>query len=358
VSLRAPDSPLGHAAELDGARWTEWNGRIWAADFGDPLAEHRAVRDGVGLWDISALHTWQVRSPDAALVVEQAFSNQVTGLKPGAVRYGLLCDRDGLVINDATVYVLSPEEVWVITSRETDGDHLARWMPARAIGSQRALLALQGPGSRRLLSGLGVEVSALDYFRFFPYEVAVSGVPCWLSRVGYSGELGFELFCSRDEADLVWRGLRERGAQPYGLAAVHTLRIEAGLLMLGEDFHPGRTRAVDLSLDAVMRADGTFLGAAAIRHQRDGPRRAVATLEVIGTVVPAPGDTVASWKRPVGSVTSACASPTLGRVIALASLEDPLALGTSVSIDREGSTLAATIGTTPVYDPGKHRRRG
>jgi aminomethyltransferase len=348
---------LGRAADLDGAQWTEWNGRPWAADFGDPVAEHLAVRDSVGVWDISALHTWQIRGQKVALAVERVFSNHVAGLEPGAVRYGLLCDGDGLVVNDATVYVLPADEVWVITSRETDGDHLARWMPVRAIGGQRAALALQGPGSRALLTGLGVDLSALDYFRFIPHEVGVSEVPCWISRVGYSGELGFELFCAREKADRVWRALRERGARPYGLAAVHTLRIEAGLLMVGEDFQPGRTRAVDLSLDAVMRADDAFLAAEAIRRHRAGPRQAVATLEVAGAAVPAPGDVVLCRGRSIGSVTSTCVSPTLGHVIALASVADSLAVGTTVWIDGEGDDLAATIAPTPVYDPHKRRRR-
>src|SRR5206468_1441785 len=115
---------------------------------------------------------------------------------------------------------------------------------------------LQGPGSRELLAGLcEADVRGLGYFRFWPEQVRVGGVPAWVSRTGYSGEVGYEIFCAPGDAAQLWAALTGAGAVPYGLAAVETLRIESGLIFIGYDYFQGETSPYDMSLDKVIRLD-------------------------------------------------------------------------------------------------------
>lgn len=321
------------------------------------------MRTDVGVWDISALRKWQVRGDGAAAAVDRLFTNDVVGAPPGTVRYGLFCDERGMIVNDATVYKLADDYLWVFSSLASDGEHLSRGLGASAIEldeitDRLAAVQVQGPASRELLRRLGADLAALPYYGFIPHPVDVAGAPCWISRVGYSGELGYELFCSPGHAPELWRAVCAQGARPYGLAAVETLRVEAGLLMVGRDFHPGVTSARDVSLDGVVRLDTAFLGRDALCRPADEPAATIWTLVAGDDVVPAAGDLVRAGGVPVGAVTTACRSPTLAVVLALAGLRDPtLAGGRAVTVDSKGGAVSATLAQTPVYDHDKARRR-
>ena len=170
-----------------GAAFREWNGWLWADHFGDPVAEHRAVRSGAGVWDISPLRTWQVSGPHARAAADRVLTNLVADDPPGRIRYGLLCDEAGRIVNDASVYVL-PGRVWIITSRDADRDHLAALVPGiEPVGDDLAALQVQGPRSRELLCALCPAAAELAYFRVLTEPVDVAGVACMLSRIGYSG---------------------------------------------------------------------------------------------------------------------------------------------------------------------------
>src|SRR5205807_4282400 len=182
---------------------------------------------------------------------------------------------------------------------------------------------LQGPRSRELLAGLcDADVSGLRYFRFFPEQVRVGDVLVWVSRTGYSGELGYEIFCAPADAAALWSSLTAAGAVPYGLAAVETLRIESGLIFIGYDYFQHETSPYDMSLDKVVRLDkGDFNGRQALAETGESPPRRFVTLAVDGGDVPEYGAAVTSDGEPAGTLTSPCESPTLGRVIGLATVE-------------------------------------
>ncbi len=365
VPLGRP-SPLHDVQERHGATFVDWQGRSWVRDFGDSLGEHFAVREDVGVWDVSNLHAWELRGPDAARAADRRFTNAVAEAQAGQIRYGLLCDERGAIHNDATVFRHDARghRLWVFSSLRGDEEHLRRGCAGldAEVGrlDELAVVQVQGPRSWALLATLAPGLAPLAFLRFHPTPVGVAGVTCLLARIGFSGELGFELLCRSQDAEALWLRLIGAGARPYGFAAVHTLRVESGLLLLGEDLIAGRTTPYDVSLDGVVRPDKPELegGAALAALAADPPRRLVC-LALEGGVVPVRGAPVLVEGARVGEVTSACMSPTLRRVLALASVgsgHTGLDLVVRVAIDR-GRSARGRVTTLPAYDPAKARLR-
>jgi aminomethyltransferase len=219
---------------------------------------------------------------------------------------------------------------------------------------------IQGPRSRELLADLiDEEIESLGYFRFFPHQVHVGRVPCWVSRTGYSGELGYEIFCDPDYAEELWDTLTGAGAKPYGLAAVETLRIESGLIFIGYDYFQHETDPFDMSLDKVIRLDkGDFHGKGALERTAKEPPRRLVTLTLEGSDAPEYGAAVTKDGEPAGTLTSPCESPTLGQVIGMAVLESRFATkGDQVDVAVGDGTVTATVSDFPIYDPEKTRPR-
>jgi aminomethyltransferase len=184
-------------------------------------------------------------------------------------------------------------------------------------------------------------------------------VPVWVSRTGYSGELGYEIFCDPDYAEELWETLVDAGAKPYGLAAVETLRIESGLIFIGYDYFQHETDPFDMSLDKVIRLDtGDFHGKAALEETAKSPPRRMVTLVLEGSDVPEYGAAVTKDGEPAGTLTSPCESPTLGDVIGMAVLEARFASkGETVEVALGDGTVGATVADFPIYDPEKQRPR-
>ena len=180
-----------------------------------------------------------------------------------------------------------------------------------------------------------------------------------MSRTGYSGELGFELFCAPDGAEQLWAAVVGAGARPYGLAAVETIRIESGLIFIGYDYFQNETSPYDMSLDKLIRFDGPdFCGKAALAAESANPPNRLVTLVLDGDDVPEYGAAVTKDGAPVGTLTSPCESPTLGKVIGMAVLETGCAaVGERVEVAVGDGTAAATVASLPIYDPEKARPR-
>ena len=349
-----------------GAEFMEWEGWFWITTLGDAIAEHHAVRTAVGVWDESPLRKWDFRGPDALRAADRIFTNDMLGLKVGQVRYGPFCDEDGKMVGDGTVLKFSDDHALVITALDSDLDHFREVTRGLNVGMEPITerlphVQLQGPNAPDLLQGLSQrDLSSLRYFHFWPEEVLVAGVPCTVSRTGYSGELGYEVFCRPEHADGLWAAVTGAGARPYGLSAVETLRIESALIFIGYDYFQHQTDPFDMSLDKVIRLDtGDFCGKRALLETAKQPPRRLTTLAVEGDTVPEYGAAVTAGGEPAGTLTSPCLSPTLGRVIGLAVLESCSAqLGARVDVTVGGSTAAATVESLPIYDPGKARPRG
>jgi aminomethyltransferase len=348
-----------------GADFMDWEGWYWPNHFGDPVAEHQAVREAVGVWDESPLRKWDFSGPDALAAADRIFTNDMLGLDVGQVRYAPFCDENGKMVGDGTVFKFTDTSCWVITALDSDLEHFADVVgdmnvEIEPITEKLPHVQLQGPRSREVLADLtDEEVESLGYFRFFPHQVHVGRVPCWVSRTGYSGELGYELFCDPDYAEELWQTLTEAGAKPYGLAAVETLRIESGLIFIGYDYFPHETDPFDMSLDKVIRLDrGDFHGKAALVETAKNPPRRLVTLVGDDGDVPEYGAAVTKDGEPVGTLTSPCESPTLAKVIGMAVLDSGHASkGESLEVALGDGTTHATVDDFPIYDPEKRRPR-
>jgi aminomethyltransferase len=348
-----------------GCEFMEWEGWYWPSDFGDPAAEHQAVRLGVGIWDESPLRKWEFRGSDALLAADRIFTNDMLGLEIGQVRYAPFCDESGKMVGDGTVLKFADDYAGLVTALDSDLEHFTEVVRGLDVSITNVTennphIQLQGPGSRDLLAQLCErDIHELRYFRFWPDPVKVGGVPCWVSRTGYSGELGYEIFCEPRHAEDIWSALTAAGAIPYGLAAVETLRIESGLIFIGYDYFQNETDPFDMSLDKVIRLDtGDFQGKRALEQTAKAPLRRLVTLVVDDSEVPEYGAAVTRDGEPAGTLTSPCQSPTLGQVIGMAVLETRFAKpGERVEVAVGERHTSASVAELPIYDPRKERPR-
>jgi aminomethyltransferase len=351
--------------EQIGGEFMDWEGWYWPSTFGDAVAEHHAIRRDVGVWDESPLRKWDFSGPDALAAADRIFTNDMLGLEIGQIRYAPFCDQDGTMVGDGTVFKFTDASCWVITALDSDLDHMndvvaGMDVSIEPITEKLPHVQLQGPRAREVLADLVDEpVEDLGYFRFYPHQVHVGRVPAWVSRTGYSGELGYEIFCEPDYAEELWGVLTGAGAKPYGLSAVETVRIESGLIFIGYDYFQRETNPYDMSLDKVIRLDkGDFCGKAALAETAKAPPRRLVTLSVEGSDVPEYGAAVTKDGEPAGTLTSPCESPTLGKVIGMAVLETPLAVkGETVEVAVGDGTATASVEDFPIYDPEKTRPR-
>ena len=358
-----------------GATWTDWEGWAWAADFGDPVAEHRATRTACNMWDESPLRKWDMTGPDAVALADALFTNDMAALELGQVRYGAICDEQGKMIMDGTIFKLADDHCMSITSYDSDLDWFRQVASDRGLDvqvedrtAQMPHLQVQGPKVREVLGPIteGADVGTLRYFRFIHDGVRVGGVPCWLSRTGYSGELGFELYCSVDDAPELWNAVlragKPHGLRPVGLSAIETLRIESGLLFPDIDYFPHDTDPFEVRLDKVIKLDkpGDFVGRAALQAIADhGTARLLTTLRIEGDELPEYGAAVTQDGREAGIVRSPCQSPTFDmQVIAMAAIERELVNdGQRVEVAVGDGTVGATVAPFPLYDTDKRRPR-
>lgn len=347
-----------------GGELVDWEGWFWPNTFGDAVAEHNAIRQDVGVWDASPLRKWDFAGQDALRAADRVFTNDMLSLEVGQVRYAPFCDENGKMVGDGTVFKAGDDHSIVVTALDTDLDHFRTVVEGLEVEitpttKDTPQLGINGPRSRELLNALcDADVDSLRYFRFWPEQVAVGGVPCWVSRTGYSGELGFELFCSPDGAEQLWNAVAAAGAKPYGLAAVETIRIESGLIFIGYDYFQHETSPYDMGLDKLIRFDGPdFCGKSALQAESPSPANRFVTLVVDGDV-PEYGAAVTKDGEQVGTLTSPCESPTLGKVIGLTVLRADLAReGETVEVAVGDGTAPATVAPVPAYDSEKKRPR-
>ena len=356
-----------------GAEWTDWEGWAWADHFGDPVAEHVATREASNLWDESPLRKWDMRGRDALALADVLFTNDMSVLEVGQVRYGAICDEDGLMVMDGTIFKYADDHCFSITSYDSDLD----WY--RQVASERGLevevedvtgemphIQVQGPKAREILAGItdGVDLAQLRYFRFVT-DAKVGGIDCLVSRTGYSGELGYEIYCKPGDASELWNAVLEAGRPdgmlPIGLSAIETLRIESGLLFPDVDYFQHQTDPFEVRLDKVVKLDkpGDFVGKQALqRIASEGTPRLLVTLKLEGDQTPEYGAAVTKDGREVGIVRSPAKSPTFDQQIAMASIDRDLnSDGTQLEVALGDNTVAATVAPFPLYDTEKTRPR-
>lgn len=321
------------------------------------IAEHTAVRTAAGLFDVSHMGELLFSGPDALNTLNYLLTSDLSSLREGQARYGVMCREDGGCIDDLIVYRTGAQEYLAVvnaSNREKDagwmGEHLIGDTRMRDISDETALLALQGPRAQEILLRVaGAEVAALRYYTFLP-GVAVGGAPCLVSRTGYTGEDGFELYLPAQKAGAVWDLLLEAGADagllPCGLGARDTLRLEAGMPLYGHEMDETVTPLEAGLRFAVRMEKENFVGRRALLSP---PCRKRVGLLVTGRGILRGGEPVDAGGAQVGRVTSGSFSPTLGRAVAMALANAELAENAQVEAEVRGRPVLAQVVPLPFY---------
>ncbi len=355
-------TPLHDAHVKAGARMVPFGGWDMPVQYTGILEEHRTVRGRVGLFDVSHMGEFEVEGDGALAAVQRVTTNDAAVLEVGQLQYSLLCYPDGGIVDDATVYRLGPEH-FMITVNASNIDKDWTWVTEQAPGARwrnvsaaTGLIAVQGPRAEALVGRLAdLDVTAIGYFR--AARGAAAGVPALISRSGYTGEDGFELYVPWDETPRLWRALLEGGAAdgvaPIGLGARDTLRLEMRYTLYGNDIDQ-TTHPLEAGLGWVVKpAKGAFVGRDAIERVRaEGLRRRLVGLEMADRSIARHGYPVVQDGRAIGVVTSGSYGPSVDRSIALAYVETAQApVGTELGVEIRGQARPARVVRTPFYPP-------
>lgn len=364
--------------------FTEYNGYWLPNSFTNhgPIAEYWACREKAAIMDLSPLRKYEVTGPDAEKLMQYCVTRNVKKLAVGQIVYTAMCYEHGGMIDDGTLFRLGESNFRWIGGNDTSGLWLRE--QAQKLGlnvwvrnstDQLHNVAVQGPLSRDILKEVlwtaptAPTVEELGMFRFTVARLGdFDGTAVVLGRAGYSGELGYEVFCHPKDApevfDAIWAAGAPRGMVPLGLAALDMVRIEAGLIFAGSEFDD-QTDPFEAGIPFTVplkSKEDDFIGRKALEQRKAHPHRQMVGLDIDGGVVPSPGDCVRVGRAQVGEVTSAMKSPILGKTIALARLDiTHAAPGTEIEVgqlDGLQKRLCAHVVPYPHFDPTKERVKG
>ena len=342
-------TPLYDRHVAAGARMVEFGGWEMPVQYASILDEGRAVRGACGLFDLSHMGRFEVQGRDAVALVDRVCTNHCAKMPAGSIRYSLLCRDDGRALDDLLIYREEQGVYLVVNASNTERD--LAWIRGHAQGlavevrdttAATAMLALQGPRSQEILAPLvrGLDLATLRYYRFAFGEVA--GLPrTRISRTGYTGEDGFEVYLPAAEGVRVWHELQEIGGplglRPIGLGARDVLRLEAGMVLYGhelaEDTNP-REAGIEFAL-ALTPEKGDFVGRAGLERLAREKRARLVGITTEGPRVPRQGLELFQGAEPAGRVVSGGVSPTLGTNIGSAFVR--------LGLDREGVELELDV---------------
>lgn len=355
---------------------------LWMASHFDAtgaVEEYWACKKAATLQDMSGLRKFDIAGPDAEALLQHCLTRDVSKLSQHRGFYALLCDERGAVLDDGTLFRLEPMVFRWCCGSEESALHLREQaerqglnVRVRALGHKLVNLALQGPASRDILRQVVFTQPsrpALDNIKWFGFTIArlrdQDGPAMMLCRTGFTGELGYEVFCDEADALEIWDGLMQAGEAfdlvPMGADALNLLRIEAGLMIAGAEFGPD-SDAMESGLGfAVDFRKPNFIGRAALERNASAVRRKLVGLLFTGDEAPAHGDRVFAGRQEVGVVTSACFSPQLGQAIAMARLavenadeKQPLEVG---RLDGHMKRLPCQVTSLPFLDPKREKAR-
>lgn len=391
-------TPLYDLHVRQGARMVKGGGDyMFPLSYTSPVEEHVNTRTNVGVQDLSTMGEIDIKGPGAERLLNHLLVNEIRDMAPGQVRYSTMCREDGGVVDDITVYKFSEEHFMVVTS-STPRRRTFRWIADHAVGTSAyvtdlsasvALPVVQGPRSRELLRSVVTEAD-LDALRYFRFTTArVNDTEVVLSRSGYTGELGYELYTPAEEAASLWEFLmqtgRAFGLMPYGVTAMQTLRLEKAYPLYGKDitedvtpFHVGLDRWIRfdkrdfVGREALLRVqeeglDRRWVGlvlASEVPAAVDAPVFSVGTIDPVarrqfsGPEAGAPVEGVLPGDRQIGAVTYSNRGHTVGKMLAMAYVDVAHAWpGSRLLVEINGHPVPATVTPTPFFDPQGARLR-
>ncbi len=366
----AGTSPLLGEHEALGASFTDFAGWQMPLKYTSELAEHHAVRNAVGLFDLSHMGEIDVKGPDAAALLDYALVGEMSKVPVGKAKYSLICNPDGGVIDDLVAYRLADDH-FLVVANAANYPAVHQQISSRATGfdvsvadesAHTALIAVQGPRSADVVTSLVPSeqrplVTDLKYYASTPAKVA--GIDVLLARTGYTGEDGFELYVRNQDAAALWRALlaetSARRGVPCGLACRDTLRLEAGMALYGHELSID-TNPYEAGLGKVVRLNKEFVGRQALQSLSEAPvERTLVGLRGEGRRAARAEYPVydAAGEKVVGVITSGALSPTLGYPIALAYVDASLAeQGTALTVDIRGRKEPFVVTPSQFYRRG------
>jgi len=360
-------TPLYAVHVRAGARMIPFGGWEMPVQYSGIVEEHRTVRRAVGLFDVSHMGEFEVAGPGALAVLQRLTTNDVSALAVGQIQYSLFCYPDGGIVDDLTLYRLGDDRFmltvnaanidkdWAWVTEHGRGD--ARWSN---VSAETALLAVQGPRAEALVGRLAdMDVTAIGYYRFASGKVV--GIAVIISRTGYTGEDGFELFVSAGEGERLWDALMDAGKAdgivPVGLGARDTLRLEMKYALYGNDIDQ-TTNPIEAGLGWVVElGKGEFIGRAAVeRVKAEGPRRKLVGFETVHRAVARHGYRILKDGVAIGVVTSGSYGPQVERYIGMGYVPTRRSrVGDEFEVEVRGKGQRAKVVQTPFY-PSKVKK--
>ncbi|MFO0877470.1 MAG: glycine cleavage system aminomethyltransferase GcvT [Gemmataceae bacterium] len=350
-------TPLHNWHVDHGATMVDFAGWEMPIRYASITEEHQAVRGACGLFDVSHMARLNLVGPGAFDLVQRVWTNNAATMRPGQVRYGLVCNDAGGILDDILVYCLATG--WSLVVNASNRARIVGWLDAQRQGldvqvidrtESTAMLAVQGPRAVEVCSNLlGLDVAALKYYFAAPGRFADGD--CLVSRTGYTGEDGFEVVVPAEAALALADALAARGARPCGLGARDTLRLEAAMPLYGHELD----KAIDplqAGLGWAVKLDkGPFVGRESLlQREADRTRPVRVGLEVEGRRAARERARVLAGEQPVGIVTSGTITPTLGKAIAMGYVQPAHAApGTKLSVEVGKSLAVAQVVSLPFY---------
>jgi aminomethyltransferase len=355
-------TPLNEVEKELGGKMVDFGGWELPVQFSGILDEHDAVRTRVGVFDVSHMGELTVKGPQAMELLQRSTCNDVAKLDTGRIHYNGLLYPNGGFVDDILIYQNTADDFFVVVNASnTEKDY--EWLRQQAEGldaevrnvsAEYAQLAIQGPESERVLQPMtDVALADMKYYRFGHGNVA--GAPAIVSRTGYTGEDGFEVYVAPEHAPRILRKLVEHGVKPCGLGARDTLRLEAKMALYGNDIDD-TTTPLQADLNWIVKLDkGDFAGSDVLRREKqEGLPRKLVGFEMIDRGIARHGHPIVDGGQEIGIVTSGTHSPTLKKAIGLAYLPlDKSAQGSEFTVMIRGKEARARVTPTPFYKRAK-----
>ncbi len=356
-------TPLYDVYKEYGAKIIDFGGWELPVQFSSIKEEHEAVRTKAGLFDVSHMGEITVQGPGSLEFLQKMMTNDISKVESGSAMYTAMCYENGGTVDDLLIYKINEHDyLLVVNASNTEKDfkwlmeHLEGDVKLENISEGTAQLALQGPLSEKVLLPL-TQGKAIDIASFkFQKEALIAGKKVLVSRTGYTGEDGFELYCDREDAVDLWKAILAAGSEvgvlPCGLGARDTLRFEANLALYGQELSPDITPfEAGIGFAVKLNKEANFIGKAALKAQKDnGLQRKIVGIEMIDRGIPRHGYPVYAGETEIGVVTTGTQSPTLKKNIGLALIKTEYAqLGHELLVEIRGKRLRAKIVKTPFY---------
>ena len=320
------------------------------------MAEHKAVRTAAGIFDIGHMGAVGVSGQNALQYLQNLLSNDVSKLDVGSSQYSIILNDSGGVIDDIFVYRLPDHYMLILNASNNDKD--IEWLKKKIHGGVKikdlknhlTLLALQGPKSQEILQKIcDADLKSLGHHKII--SSLISHLPSFISRTGYTGEDGFELFFDRSKAETIWNKLVELGAVPSGLGARDTLRLEAGMPLYGHEYNEGITPLETGFSFAVKLEKGEFIGRDSLLvHKEEGFSKRLVGIKLKETGIPRQGQKIFKDGRIIGYVTSGTMSPTLKVPIGMGYVRSEYSdVGSAFDLEIRGKHIKAEAAKLPFY---------